>query len=212
MLPRITSRLIMQKARRHPSRGLRLLVSKRFQVLLTLLAGVLFTFPSRYWFTIGRRGVFSLGRWSSQLPTGFHVPRGTRESQPSSSLFAYRSLTSYGSAFQHDSAKFRRLMPGPTTPETPKRPGFGLFPFRSPLLRKSIFFLFLRVLRWFTSPSSLPPPMNSVTDDPDFSRPGFPIRTSPDLRLLAASRGFSQLTTSFIASLRQGIHRLPLVA
>ncbi len=35
---------------------------------------------------------------------------------------------------------------------------------------------------------------------------GFPIRKSPDRRLLASSRGLSQLTTSFIASLRQGIH------
>jgi hypothetical protein len=37
-------------------------------------------------------------------------------------------------------------------------------------------------------------------------RLGFPIRKSPDHRLLASSRGLSQLTTSFIASLRQGIH------
>ena len=29
---------------------------------------------------------------------------------------------------------------------------FGLFPFRSPLLRESIFFLFLRILRCFSSP------------------------------------------------------------
>jgi hypothetical protein len=35
---------------------------------------------------------------------------------------------------------------------------------------------------------------------------GFPIRKSPDHSLLAASRGLSQLTTSFIAFLRQGIH------
>ena len=31
---------------------------------------------------------------------------------------------------------------------------FRLFPFRSPLLRESNFFLFLRVLRWFSSPGS----------------------------------------------------------
>ncbi len=31
-------------------------------------------------------------------------------------------------------------------------------------------------------------------------------------RLLTANRGFSQLATSFIAFLRQGIHRTPLVA
>src|SRR5581483_1152080 len=35
---------------------------------------------------------------------------------------------------------------------------------------------------------------------------GFPIRTSPDYRLLASPRGLSQLATSFIAYLRQGIH------
>ena len=37
-------------------------------------------------------------------------------------------------------------------------------------------------------------------------RLGFPIRKSPDHRLLASTRGLSQLTTSFIACLRQGIH------
>ena len=35
---------------------------------------------------------------------------------------------------------------------------------------------------------------------------GFPIRTSPDHGMLASPRGFSQLATSFIAYLRQGIH------
>ena len=35
---------------------------------------------------------------------------------------------------------------------------------------------------------------------------GFPIRTSPDHGLLASPRGLSQLATSFIAYLRQGIH------
>jgi hypothetical protein len=37
-------------------------------------------------------------------------------------------------------------------------------------------------------------------------RLGFPVRKSPDHRLIASSRGLSQLSTSFIASLRQGIH------
>src|SRR5690242_18465043 len=40
-------------------------------------SGVLFTFPSRYWFTIGRLRVFSLGGWSPHLQTGFHVSRPT---------------------------------------------------------------------------------------------------------------------------------------
>jgi hypothetical protein len=54
-----------------------LLVSAGFQVLFHSPPGVLFTFPSRYYFAIGHQGIFRLGRWSSRLPTGFHVPRGT---------------------------------------------------------------------------------------------------------------------------------------
>ena len=73
----------MQKARcrAFPLRGiaLQLLANIRFQVYFTPLTGVLFTFPSRYWFTIGRQLVFSLGGWSLRIPTGFHVSRGTRE-------------------------------------------------------------------------------------------------------------------------------------
>ena len=58
--------------------GLRPLVSARFQVLFTPLLGVLFTFPSRYWFTIGLSVVFSLGGWSPHFQTEFHVFRLTR--------------------------------------------------------------------------------------------------------------------------------------
>jgi hypothetical protein len=46
----------------------------------------------------------------------------------------------------------------PTTPREPKPSRFGLFRFRSPLLTESLIcFLFLRVLRWFTSPGLLLP-------------------------------------------------------
>ncbi len=82
LLGRITRRIIMQKARPHPLRGSDCCVSCRFQVLFHSPSGVLFTFPSRYWFTIGFRHVFSLGGWSPQLPIGFHVSDGTRESLP----------------------------------------------------------------------------------------------------------------------------------
>jgi hypothetical protein len=39
---------------------------------------------------------------------------------------------------------------------------------------------------------------------------GFPIRISADQSFFAAPHGFSQRSTSFIASQRQGIHRTPL--
>ena len=50
--------------------------------------------------------------------------------------------------------------------------------------------------------------MNSPADDPKGS--GFPIRKSTDQRVLAPPRGLSQRATSFIASVRQGIHQMPL--
>jgi hypothetical protein len=81
--------------------SLRPLVSTRFQVLFHSPPGVLFTFPSRYWFTIGHERVFSLTRWSSQIPTGFHVSCGTWECQTRSQrAFAYRTFTCCGPTFQ----------------------------------------------------------------------------------------------------------------
>ena len=60
---------------------LSLLVSTRFQVLFHSPPGVLFTFPSRYCFSIGHQVVFRLGRWSSHVPTGFHVSGGTLDTR-----------------------------------------------------------------------------------------------------------------------------------
>ena len=62
----------------HQVSGLPLFVGVRFQVCFTPLVGVLFTFPSRYLFTIGRIGVLRLGGWSPHVQTGFHVPRPTQ--------------------------------------------------------------------------------------------------------------------------------------
>ena len=102
---------------------------------------------------------------------------------------------------------------GPTTPVDPKTHRFGLFRVRSPLLTKSLnCFLFLQVLRWFTSLSSLPKAYELALGYCTFSAVGSPIRIPSDQRLFAASRSFSQLTTSFIAFRRQGIHRMLLVA
>ena len=71
---------------------------------------------------------------------------------------------------------------------------FGLFPVRSPLLGESlIYFLFLRVLRCFSSPRW----RQSQIGKPEGL--GCPIRKSPDQRSFASTRGLSQLITSFIA-------------
>ena len=62
--------------------------------------------------------------------------------------------------------------------------------------------------------AGLPPPglFDSTRGDWALPQPGFPIRTSPDQRLLATPRSFTQPATSFIGSWRQGIHPVPFVA
>ena len=133
LLLKATRWLIMQKARSQAfhfiKSGIALLqlVSRRFQVLFHSPPGVLFTFPSRYWCTIGRRVVFSLRRWSSQIPTGFLVSRGTWGSYPRSLLsFRLRGCHPLWPDFPTCSARMQicnfsaSLRPCPVRPHYPR--------------------------------------------------------------------------------------------
>ena len=61
--------------------------------------------------------VFSLGRWSSLIPTGFLVSRGTWDTLENVRLFAYRAVTFCAGPFQAASAKSTCL-----TGESPATP------------------------------------------------------------------------------------------
>ena len=76
-----------------------MLVNTRFQVLFHSPPGVLFTFPSQYCSTIGHQVVFRLGGWSPRILTGFHVSADTLDTAKLTSLFVYKTLTSYGWLF-----------------------------------------------------------------------------------------------------------------
>src|SRR5215471_4518997 len=89
--------------------------------------------------------------------------------------------------------------------------GLGCCDFARHYFRNRGFFLFLQVLRWFTSLSLLISDYEFIRLYCGFTAVGFPIRTSPGQSLLAALRGLSQLATSFIACFCQGIHHAPLV-
>ena len=138
--------------------GLRPLVGTRFQVLFHSPPGVLFTFPSRYWFTIGHERVFSLARWSSRIPTGFHVSCGTWETRQGANALSPRTFTFCGSPFQAIRLACWFVTPrpyGPLDPATPPHAsvlGFRLFPFRSPLLRESSFLSLPRGTEMFQFP------------------------------------------------------------
>jgi len=97
-----------------------LLVGIRFQVCFTPLVGVLFTFPSRYWCTIGHRGVLRLGGWSPHVQTGFHVSRPT---QGRTDGLPVRGCHPLWPAFPDGSGSDPHAT--------------GLVPFRSPLLGES---------------------------------------------------------------------------
>jgi hypothetical protein len=126
----VTRWLIMQKARRRTfsqseDQGivLRLLVDVRFQILFHSPPGVLFTFPSRYSCTIGHQRVLSLGRWSSQLQTGFLVSRPTRGSPRAALTFAYGAITLFGRPSQ---IVLLVIAVSRRSPTTPKGYPFGL--------------------------------------------------------------------------------------
>ena len=135
MLITITRWPVLQKVRDYTNIVLSLLVSIGFQVLFHSPPGVLFTFPSRYLFSIGHQVVFSLGRWSSLLPTGFLVSHGTLEHNLLSDLFCLQDYhllrLSFPALFDYYHLSFYCVL-------NPRQVWFGLFPVRSPLLRKSI--------------------------------------------------------------------------
>ena len=158
---------------------------------------------------------FSRSRRYLGTPSGACVP------------FVYRALTFCGAPFLNASTRQQvgnsveglvPLLSGPTTPNwqrhqalTPAR--FGLFPFRSPLLRESLLLFFPRGTEMFQFPRFPLPALCVQTG----VTPHDGCRVSPfgHPRICAwsaAHRGFSQPPTSFIGSRRQGIHRWLFVA
>ena len=97
------------------------------------------------------------------------------------------------------SAATQALQPPVRNAHRLTRTRFELFPFRSPLLGESVRFLFLWLLRCFTSPGRLTPPYVFRQELWGFAPYGFPIRIFPLQCLLPAPRNFSQAVTSFIA-------------
>ena len=124
---------------------------------------MLFTFPSRYWFTIGRQEYLALDGGPPGFPheETFHVV--LRDTSGSRIAFAYGAVTRSGRPFQAASAvepicnsrpDSQIQLVGPTTPRLQRlrpitQPRFGLLRFRSPLLTE--YSLLLEVLRCFSS-------------------------------------------------------------
>src|SRR5277367_540053 len=139
----LTRRLILQKARHHPTHKERALTACRHTVSGTL------SLPSRGTFhhsltvlsAIGHQEVFRLTGWSRQIHSRFHGPAATRvTTQDRHAVFTYRALTVYGRPSQATSInhtltalrsdRTRRVIP--TTPHTQPLPGYTCARFSHP--------------------------------------------------------------------------------
>ena len=119
--------------------------------------------------------------------------------------FTYGAFTLFRRAFQHCSVTVFNGLWSPS-PHSYCYLWFGLFRFRSPLLSESLFyFLFLRVIRCFSSPGSLHYAMYLRNDTVTLLTVSSLIRISTAQCLFATPRSFSQLVTSFFGAMYQGI-------
>ena len=122
---------------------LRLLVGVWFQIYFTPLSGVLFTFPSRYLFTIGLQEYLALPVSTGGFIRAIHV--SNYSGAKTKEIYAFRIQDYYllGSCFPThfpihifcNSSQLNAVFV--LQPHSYKYEWFGLFPFRSPLLRES---------------------------------------------------------------------------
>ena len=131
-----------------------LLVNIGFQVLFHSPPGVLFTFPSRYYFTIDHQVVFSLMGWSPLLHTRFHVPRITLDTTMLL-LLSYTGLSPSMVCFSKTFLLDSWVIFVVHHPRWITSPGLGSSCFARHYFRNRVFFLFLQVLRCFSSLRSL---------------------------------------------------------
>ena len=182
-----------------------------FRVCFTPLLEVLFTFPSRYLCAIGLSVVFSLAGWSPLIPAEFLVLRGTQV--PPDAQFSI-SRTGLSPCFVRLSCLFRygsyRILSAVLQPRAlpQDNPGLGFCAFARHYLRNRFYFLFLWVLRCFSSPRS----PSTIVECRDRSRRVSPFghpRVNGHLPLTAAFRSLSRPSSPPRAT---GIPRAPLFA
>ena len=118
-----------------------------------------------------------------------------------SSAFTYGAFTLCGRLSQNRSVSFQESLMQSVTPEC-THSGLGSSAFARRYLRNRCFFLFLRVLRCFSSPGSLPYVMDWRMDDGGVLRRVSPfrdLRINGYLLLPEAYRSLSRLSSALSA-------------
>ena len=175
-----------------------LLVSLRFQVLFHSPPGVLFTFPSRYYSLSVTWSYLAFGDGPPLFRQDFSCPDVLRILL-ALSRFRLRGchplcLTFPGNSTIHSDTSSQSL------PQAHYRLGLGFSDFARHYFRNHFCFLFLQVLRCFSSLGSLRKTMDSSYDTTTLLVVSSLIRKSADHSLCATPRSLSQLVTSFFGA------------
>ena len=133
----------------HSSIGTRLVAKGDLPLLVNIRFQVLFHWAFRSSFHLSlavlvhyrSESIFSLSSRSTQIHSGFHVSWVTWESTTANLSFKYRAITFFGRSFQIFLLLLLNQILWSRNPLI-LRSKFGLFPFRSPLLRESLLFSF----------------------------------------------------------------------
>ena len=195
-----TRRTVLQKVRGPQLSRVPQLVNTGFQVLFHSPPGVLFTFPSQYYALSVTKEYLALGGGPPDFPQGFSclvvlwIPLAPFRFRLRGFHPLWRDVPVPSTSFQVTS--LRSLTPACT------QTGFGSFHFARRYFGNRCFFLFLALLRCFSSGGSRRNAMDSRYDDW-----GFPSQVSPfrDLRingyllLPEAFRSLSRLSSALSA-------------
>ena len=155
-------------------------------------------------YSIGHMVVFSLTRWSSHVPTGFLVSRRTLDT-PSARTVSPTGLLPALAVLSNTLRLPFLLDYGVLHPESITTYGLGSSDFARHYFRNRIYFLFLWVIRCFSSPRSLRITIDLLYDTITLLMVSSLIRKSTDQCLFATPRSLSQLVTSFFGAMYQGI-------
>ena len=150
--------------------------------------------------SIGHWVVFSLTEWSPLIPTRFLVSRGTLDSALLLSISDTR-LSRFIAGLPRPFSYQSQINYAVLTPED-KSSGLGSFPFARRYSGNRCFFLFLRVLRCFSSPGSPSYTMYSCMSTWGFLKQVSPfrnLRLNGYLLLPAAYRSLSRLSSALSA-------------
>ena len=196
----VTRRTVLQKVRGCAHKALPQLVNTGFQVLFHSPPGVLFTFPSQYYALSVTEEYLALEGGPSCFPQGFPC-LVVLWILPLPTVFMYGAFTLSGWLSQNHSAKLIRSITR-SEPRNARIPVWAL-PFSlAATHRITCCFLFLRLLRCFSSPGSLPYVMDWRMDDWSLSSRVSPfryLRIIGYLLLPEAFRSLSRLSSALSA-------------